>query len=753
MTKGLIKKRRWGFTLAEVILASSLSVMVIGIILMLNQFVYTSWKTANVASNVSGQLKVCIEKMQKDMLYTDAFQIVTYPEGGTTYSAIGFPAAIPDANGFIETNNGTPPKIIWDQTIIYYVWHNAATGQDELRRMICSPRSVNMSTDDRQTQINYVVANGAPIPLNGAGYEPCIEQRTLYANDSIVLTIVPNERTFDGYTPSTDPVRSDNITFGSILLATGDHQIKFMITDKNDASSGYKMGVDSFSITPSGCAREGEETNVHALGTGTETVQDVSAYGNWSGDRHLEYAPTGAPPPPGTGYITYDFYNDEWIDTNFSMPMTATATSVEYSNRTGDGTDGREVAGAPEYIVRLAGCDDSWSALDQTGAAAEEAEPLSVTVTGGLFIRTAISSNYITVEGGAIKITLDNTSNTADLFIDRANIMARQGHDGPDGTGPIKDITFPDPAHPGASLPSVTIPAGGVVTSDWIDMDDPATGDIENFDASRDYLLTFHLANNSFPQPPPSTNPNISSWTKPDLKIHTYIIEDATRAVGDVMQDMAWSVSYPAPNAPTPQSIIYIVSSIAVSYFKQGTLTSQVYDTGMDNTTYSELRWNIAKNNYDSYATTGPGADLIIKVRCDNNKDNLLANSDWTGAFAKDTNSLIQGSDASLPAIGTGRYVQYQLEFDSKPTPGKADYIRSCVLKNLSIRWPGQNRTVDVNGYFTKKNDYGIFSVKVDDKSLLKGIEITLQVSEKSSGNNNITSALTAEVKPRNTGK
>ena len=113
-----------------------------------------------------------------------------------------------------------------------------------------------------------------------------------------------------------------------LRTTAGSHYITFKAVRQNDASDGYEMGIDSFSISPSGCSREGEEAVVYADSGDTKLNENMSDYGSWSGDRHLEYQATAE-----NDYISFSFYYDEWIETNFATCSKSNVLS-EYSNRT-----------------------------------------------------------------------------------------------------------------------------------------------------------------------------------------------------------------------------------------------------------------------------------------------------------------------------------------------------------------------------------------------------------------------------------
>ena len=60
-------------------------------------------------------------------------------------------------------------------------------------------------------------------------------------------------------------IKRVNVTFGSIELTPGDHELKFEVVDKDDDSSGYGFGIDTLSISPSGCNREVEVYKDHSI--------------------------------------------------------------------------------------------------------------------------------------------------------------------------------------------------------------------------------------------------------------------------------------------------------------------------------------------------------------------------------------------------------------------------------------------------------------------------------------------------------
>lgn len=721
-----------GMTAAETMIASAVAVIVIAGILMLTQFSQYIWKNERAKSNLIGKLEAAMERMQKEIRATDGLQIFYYPAAAATYTAMSFPLAVSDADGFVEVS-GSPPEIVWSRTVVYHTFVNA--GKVELRRTFFNPRQA-LTDSQRQAQLDNVVANGQPTAScpEYSSWDPATGTRTLCDGNSLALAIRPTAK-FDGYSPAV--ARSENISLGSIRLAGGNHYITFTVEDKNPSSTGYGLGIDSFSVTPSGCVREAEEADVRDYDGFAPVPEEMSAYGNWSGNWQLEYRASGV-----GNHVSLNFYYDKWIETNFadSLPSSSGSSSttvVEYSARTGQIDNVDSNPRAIDYIARLNGYGISWQAAAQTSAPSMGSEDFT-SGSDGICFRNVIMSKSINVEGRAIKIAFDNTLNSQPLEIDYASIRARASGANEDTSAPAYPVKFGGVTPSEANPVSIATTSSPLPSSDWID--------ISNFDKSKDYLLTFHVKHDT-------GDHGISSWTPSDVSTaddQSYVILQGSIAA-------AQSATWPDGTYEAEKSV-YTAGQITASYFSSNltspyvpmTLTSQVYDTKMSSPAYGEVAWNIARDNYDCYETGGPGADMVIRIRSGSDAANL---PDWSTAYVRDTRSAVTGSDTTLGGIGSGQYVQFQAEFFSIPSPANQDYPESCALKNLSISWPGQNRIVDISGYFTRKPDYGIFSVRVDGRDLIKALELTLNITENTSGGRSVTKYLTAEAEPRSTGK
>jgi len=115
-------------------------------------------------------------------------------------------------------------------------------------------------------------------------------------------------------------------------------------------------------------------------------------------------------------------------------------------------------------------------------------------------------------------------------------------------------------------------------------------------------------------------------------------------------------------------------------------------------------------------------------------------------------NGATAPSGSSTISPGSGRYVQFQALF----TPDCVYGLNSPRLKDVTIAWTGGQQVVDVGGYLSQGPDYGLYQLTVDGNPLLKGFSMDMtiyqDVSSPGGGTRRMTSTVTSEICPRNTG-
>ncbi len=526
--------------------------------------------------------------------------------------------------------------------------------------------------------------------IAAAGTHASATTTELFSSDASTLEISPTSPTFDGYNATL--THSGETSFGTVQLAAGNHTIRFEVTGKNASSSGYQMGIDKVVLTPSGGSQEAEGLTVSASSGRTQTIEDMSSFtsaGLWSGNHQLQYASTAV-----ADYITFQTYYDQWLECNFE--------DMTHSNTEASGADPTLTVMSRENQ----GLSPVWTAGAQTSAdTADNASGMQ-----NKTIRNLIqSANYL--GSGQMARVKFMASSSGSLVIDSAYLgasaagsynfsgastqlyfgnatVAPAGTDGVGATGATGATT-------------ITIPAGHYVWSNWMSI---------NTTAGSNYLVSMVVDT-------AGASGNESYWDAGSGN-HAYIVNGSSPTV-------AWTG---AEGGFTSSTAVHAVSDIA-TWTSTGTATSQIYDTHMTSPAYSQMTWN----------TNGSGT-FLVKARSS-------ADSQMVGATAWASIAGGASSPMSLVGIGSGRYVQFQVTMTTA-----SPYTTYPQFDEAILQWPGQTALVEISGQFTKRPNYGTFTVKVDGATIVNALQIDLQAQNTYQGKAQ-TVSLSAEVKPRNTGK
>jgi len=654
--------KKEGLTLTEILASFALGALLVGIVLSMWYFAYRNWAVERIRTRLRIDLEVAIENIKKEVrLSNSAYMSFYRPTGDTAYRAISFPMATPDGNGFLTLIG---EEIYWDKSVIYHVYDNPSTGYVELRRTEFTDNNTVLTDQTlRETQLLNVVANG-----DGSGGPNDTNTTTKVIlerlNNLQGLKIVPTAQTFDGYSPTV--TRSENIEFGSIRLEAGDHTFKYEVVDQNPSSTGFRLGIDTISITPSGGAREAEiYTPVASSGDGDSVVFTEG----WSGNNYFEYNADAT-----SDYVTFQLAYDAWVESNFNNAI----------------LDNTVLTGSTLYI-KLAtpkeGGAISWFADAQTGV--DSADYPSV---GGepslanMAIRNVLLADNIETDGELVRIKFVAHS-TNDFVITEAWIVERSAGD--DGTGTAVQLFFsdtptllgePEPDDAGDEIggtvgvtpTGITITANHYVWSNWA---------VFAIDETKDYLVTFFTSNG-----------NVIYWN--GTSTNSYYSDM------DAASSNTW-------NNSTASNAIYAVGEMEV-WTASGTVTSAIYDTKIADPAYNQLAW--------SYSVPA-GTSVEFKTR--SSDDEFMSGATaWSAIIGSSLNP-------QTLAIGTGRYVQFQATLSTT-----APYSDFPWIDNVIIDWPGESKLCQISGYFTQKPDYGIIKLTVDGQDLTKGLEFTVTVQE-----------------------
>ncbi len=715
------RNRESGFTMGELLVATSIAIIVVGGAFALWFMTQDSWVNERKKSMALQEIQITIERIKREIQLSDGFKIFYHTNASGNYDSISFPLALDDGrsdtgynplqnnDGFLETDSSTydpitgVSKIYWDKTIIYHLYPEEGTDEDgfkQLRRTVFS-RDKSLTSGQFQNQVDKVVQFGTGNNAEVPSYTNWESTRTLFKAKVVSLEIAPKLLEFDGYSPQTE--RTENlIDFGSAILDGDYHTIKFMVTKKNTASTGYGFGIDLLKFTPPGSVIEAENhatlTNPDGssgiAGSSGDSITTVNTHamtsGVWSNDSYLNYAANAV-----GDYLTLRFHYDRWYETTF-LDGIASNTIVQFSNRTGvkDETSGNE-----EYIVRLEGYEETWNAVEQIQE--QTPEPITIqstTLTVDTLYKNFIRSDYNKWNGMKVRIKFTAGNDVNGLYIGSAYIAPE------DGSGPNVALSF------GGSS-SVTIPQNDSVWSGWVQLIDTG-GNPMSFDKTKSYYVGFTPTN--------LTALSSAMWGT-----------DATTETN----------SYIGPLG-TEDKHIYAVSAIEVTYMNSGNYSSKIFDTAVTAPNYDTIVWDATKNN--------PDADIQLQVRAAGNKANLEADSTWSSI----PGITIASSPASLGLLNKERYIQFRANFTASAGGGTAeDYDKTSILKDVSIYWPGNTTMVDISSYLTKKPDYGIFTVEIDGQKLTKGFEVKISITEDLTTGSTVTRSINAELEPRNTNK
>ena len=723
--------RSKGYTAVEVLFVAVITVMVMGAIISTWTYTSKTWTSERQKSAIRINLMKALETIKSDLKLSNLDYVSFYPSGSGPYSGISIPVAEADNSGFFQMD--ASGKISWDKTVIYHLY-TEDDGSTSLRRTVIDPRDNTMSEDDFDEELEDVVVSGT----GPAG----TETDTGFLRDVESFDIMPHSPTIDFYADSSDPVREGKVVFGSASLAPGDHTLRFVITGKNDDSTGYDIGVDSIMIEPSGSVREAEyyaSAHAHsgaltASGGSAAAVYD-SLFGN---QNYLEFDAA----MPGD-YLEISDYYDLWRESSFN----------------GASLDNAEISGSDVGVV-LEAPDPGEDGTMTWFAYAEAGDPSQDGNDGGLpggsvppvVIRTVVTASNVSDEGDVVRVKFSAPSGQ-ELNIAKAYITLRDAGGGANGLANQsssgreieeyhrhQQLFFAGAS--GGAAQDVVIDAGSEVWSLWTAFP---------IRTGNDYLISMYIADVD------SDECRVWSGSTAGSPLTYFLVGSAYSTMAGVPD---WSAE-----SPGGAGEIYISASMDI-WETSGSVVSQIFDTTLSAPAYSELKWLEA---------LGGNADVKFKAR--SSSDQYMAGaSEWDTLTASGSNPL------SL-TVASERYIQFFGELSAEPywksasgsAVSYADYVDTqlggfsgdfpydgggylvtgmytCLVDDVAIDWAGEDKICTVTGYIAKKNSYGQAKLLVDGSELLKTLRIRVRTGADIMGRY-VTEENIVEVEPRNTGK
>lgn len=310
-----------GFTLAEIMVAASISFLLVGgALLALVHGLLISQKQS-ILTELNFNLEIAMDRIRDDLrLSSIGIGLMSfYPTNANEYSAISIPISLDLDNDGLLDRDPVTGKIRWNQTVIYHV---RPGNPDKLYRTVFFPRYPNATPAMIYEQLRKVAISQTDGEIQAACLPgENVSSRIIFEN-LVKLRFKPPSSSYDCYSPIL--MKEDPYTWGSIVLGPGYHELTFEVIGKNPASTGYKIGIDNMALSWSLSRREGElfypirsrpsgSENFEYSISGSGSVY-VGGYG-WGGDYILWYNPVTA-----GNKIKFKIYNDLWCDSDFNEP-------------------------------------------------------------------------------------------------------------------------------------------------------------------------------------------------------------------------------------------------------------------------------------------------------------------------------------------------------------------------------------------------------------------------------------------------
>lgn len=679
---------RQGYSLVEMMIASALLLIVVAAATRAWIYYNRSERVNTTQTELDLDVRVAMEKIKHDMRLSTMDKVFFYPTGPGPYTAISFPMAKDnDGDGVIELGPGGT-NIVWDQTVVYHI---KTTTPYRLLRTVFEPRDNNLTDAQRVEQIGSVVANGhGANTYNGAN----ATTHTVFEN-LFTWNIDGKGATFDAYSPT---LQRKNVSFGSILLGPGTHTFKFTSIGKSPSSSGYKIGIDTLTVSPCAAEREAESQLPATVQSGATAAWDYMSQGSWSANYQLLF------PANSIGQsFTLSMENDRWEETNFRGLGARCDNTVVFWD---------ESTTPRNFCVKLDGYGYGWLATEQAGT-----NSYYWLMNNSLTSRTyrvlmrgeeMVNGNHIAFSGQSPYV-LFYTYGGYPLRIKNAfiGLAASSTTPTPNASGTMTRLRFDgnDEAELGGT--------NGI----WGLFGRPVTS--FSIDKTKSYIISYQIGSEQ--------GNGMACGETHAGAVGSYFIRNPDSSDASITDWSSRPVEY--------DNRIVCLYGVFTTYPSNGTFTSQIFDTKANTPPYLTMGWNADKPYW-----TG----VSMKIRT-GNQPNMSDAPAWSNI----TTSLSTPGSISPTSK---RYIQFQALLSSS-----SDGWSTPILKDTTIRWTGATKVVDVAGQMTTGPDYGICSLTIDDRPLLKGVKINLTIFKDIIGwtpnTMRLTSMMTAEVEPRNTGK
>lgn len=451
----------------EIMVASTISIIVLTSFMAVFIHGLKLWQQEEIKNELNFNLEEAMEKIRIDLRLSSigvglmAFYSATNGE----YNAISIPLST-DTDGDSLMERDDNDKLVWNQTVIYHVRPGTP---DKLMRTVFAPRYTNATPASIYAQLSSVVAatSDAAVASAAMSGEAC-DSKVVFEN-LVQLTFRAPSATYDCYNPTL--VKGETFTWGSLVLSSGTHQVTFTVTNKNAASSAYKLIVDDLRLSASASTRDGElysPTNSHPASpyfSGSGGIGSVSGQTmgpEWSGQSALICSGTA------TGAVTFNVANDLWVDNNFNSPSYMSASNCSVLVNTNF---------VPADVVVSSDKGTAWSAFDCGDSASATTMPEIVTVTNFLYATTNTYTGVLKKSGCWARFFFSRGTNPVEYscLISNAAIYTEDG-------SVFSNITF----NGGRNFVMMYPESAETTNSDWVPM--------WSIDKGSNYMVKFQTA-------------------------------------------------------------------------------------------------------------------------------------------------------------------------------------------------------------------------------------------------------------------
>ncbi|KJJ85825.1 membrane or secreted protein [Candidatus Omnitrophus magneticus] len=764
------------FSLTEILFASVLSVMAVGIILSVWIFAHKTWTGETYHTSMRIDMLKALETLENDIRLSSATYMVFYPADDPKSSAVLMPKAETDDDGFFPTEESG--EIEWTQTIIYHIVEE--DGEKKLRRSVLNSFDKSLNRSQREELLKGIVE----------GSESADDYSDLIKNNLDVFDISSLSAVVDFYDDSDSSILERNVVFGYSQLSPGDHNIRFTVTGKNQDSSGYGFGIDNLKIVPAASTRETEYyiSSFAPLGTVVSSGDTTSIVHDsiWGNNGYLEYDANHI-----GDYIEFKDWYDLWRESSFDN--TIKNNVVSYGN---------------DVRIKLETTDDRdeqkfacWSGFIQTNDEIKEGRDGFLPRESGksIVIRDIIKNEYIDEDVDMIRVSIiapkENPIFIKSVYITRkedySSLASR--YDNPDGlvnTSTLGKLTEEYHCHQqlffkdifdgnnngdtDEVLESVWLASGKEIWSEWIAF--PIRKTIKNNIFPPDYFITFYVPAPEFVSFPVSFGTFDSS--KGDAKYwedntdqSIYIKTGTYTTAGTPF----WTGAGITSGEYTSSNQLFFIKEID-GWQNKGTIESQVFDTSIVSPVYNNISWSQNKP---------AGTGITLKARSASNVDmsdaavwdNILpisitpsslsiSNKRYAQFFAELSAAPFWTCPEHSLNISYVNYIEKQISFGGNKSyifPTHTDFGGACGVPlvsgvysswvdDVAITWTAPSRICALEGDIAKRNDFGEVKITIDGNDLIKVLKVDVGLSFNFHGRI-ISEENSIEVEPKNTGK